>query len=163
MLAVTFRVAEAAYAIRCEHVVAVIPLVALRPVAHGAAWVRGMFAYRGALTPVIDLCRLIGDYACPARLSSRIALVSCTLPEGGKRTIGLLAEHMTEARRVDVLRAAAPIASVPYFGEVLLEGSAPLQFLNVDALLPSTGPLLEGLSPPPPVSVGEKNRDPAQS
>lgn len=153
MLAVTFRVAEAAYAIRCDHVIAVIPLVVLRPVAHGAAWLRGMFAYRGELTPVIDLCRLIAKYECPARLSSRIALVACAVPEGGKRTVGLLAEHMTEARRVDALQAAAPVASVPYFGEVLLEGSAPLQFLNVDALLPSTGPLLEGLDTPPQVGT----------
>jgi chemotaxis-related protein WspB len=162
MLAVTFRIAESAYAIRCDHVVAVIPQVELRPIAQGAVWLRGMFAYRGALTPVIDLCRLIGGYACPPRLSSRIALVSCALPEGGKRTVGLLAEHMTEARRVDALRAAAPIASLPYFGEVLLEGSAPLQFLNVDALLPSAGPLLEGPDVTPQVKPGEKNRDPAQ-
>jgi chemotaxis-related protein WspB len=153
MLAVTFRVAESAYAIRCDHVVAVIPWVALRPIAHGAPWLRGMFAYRGALTPVLDLCRLIGSYECPARLSSRIALVSCALPEGGKRTVGLLAEQMTEARRVDALQAAAPVASVPYFGEVLLEGSAPLQFLNVDALLPSAGPLLEGLGTPAQVGT----------
>jgi chemotaxis-related protein WspB len=149
MLAVTFRIAEAAYAIRCDHVIAVIPQVVLRPVAHGAAWLRGMFAYRGALTPVIDLCRLIGGYPCPARLSSRIALVGCALPDGGKRIVGLLAEHMTEARRVDALQATAPVASVPYFAEVLLEGSSPLQFLNIDALLPSAGPLLEGLDPPP--------------
>ena len=146
MLAVTFRIAEAAYAIRCDSIVAVIPQLALRPVAHGSAWLKGAFTYRGQLTPVVDLCRLIGGYACSERLSSRIALVHCQVPEGGRRLVGLLAEHMTEARRLDdKLPAERPLAALPYLGDVLLEGGVPLQFLEVDALLPSAGgPLLEG-------------------
>jgi chemotaxis-related protein WspB len=157
MLVVTFRVAAAAYAIRSEQVLAVIPQVELRPIAHPAAWLKGVFAYRGELTPVVDLCQLIGGYPCPQRLSSRIALVRCSTPAGGQRTLGLLAEHMTEARRLEPqLATASSLTDAPYLGEVLLEGSEPLQFLKVDAILPSAGPLLtEGLT-------GEKDREPTQ-
>lgn len=163
MLAVTFRVATAAYAIRCEHIVAVIPQVALRPVAHASAWLKGVFAYRGELTPVVDLCQLIAGYACPARLSSRIALVRCKAHDGTLRTVGLLGEHMTEARRVEAqLAAAPPVTRAPYLGDVLLEGSEPLQLLNVDAILPSAAPQLAGSSAPPEVIADEKDRAPTQ-
>lgn len=150
MLAVTFRVAEAAYAIRCERVVAVIPRVALRPIAHAVPALRGVFVYRGELTWVIDVCQLIGGYACSERLSSRIALVRCALPQGGQRSVGLLAEHMTEARHVDETHSAASVGVAPYFGDVILEGSAPLQFLDVDGLLPSTPALLHAPAPEGP-------------
>ena len=138
MLAVTFRIGSAAYAIPCERVVAVIPQVELRPVAQASAWVKGVFAYRGELTPVVDLCQLIAGQPCSARLSSRVALVHAALPEGGARLIGLLAEQMTEARRIDSKAVAAPaLAPLPFFGDVLLEQGEPLQLLAVDALLPS--------------------------
>ena len=162
MLVVTFRVADGAYAIRCEHIVAVIPRVELRSVAKGAAWLKGVFVYRAQLTPVIDLCQLIGGYACPERLSSRIALVRCK-NEGGPRTLGLLAEHMTEARRVTGQAVAAPpVTPLPYFGQVLLEAGEPLQFLDVDALLPSSGLLLPHAETLPKVMPGEKDREPPQ-
>jgi chemotaxis-related protein WspB len=163
MLAVTFRVARAAYAVRCDDIVAVIPQVELRPVAHGYAWLKGVFPYRGELTPVVDLCQLLGGYACSARLSSRIALVRCASADGALRTVGLLAEHMTEARRLAMrLVAAPPIRPMPYFAEVVLEGAEPLQFLNVDALLPSAGLSLAASSALPEVFASEKDRKPTQ-
>jgi chemotaxis-related protein WspB len=157
MLVVTFRVGAAAYAIHSEQVLAVIPQVELRPIAHPAAWLKGVFAYRGELTPVVDLCQLIAGYACPPRLSSRIALVRTGAPGGGLRTLGLLAEHMTEARRLATpLATAAPLTAAAYFGDVVLEGNEPLQFQKPDAILPSSGLLLtEGLT-------GEKDREPTQ-
>jgi chemotaxis-related protein WspB len=140
MLAVTFRVAGAGYALRCDGVVAVIPEVELRPVAQGAAWLRGMFAFRGELTPVVDLCQLIAGYRCPARLSSRIALVRCEPLPGVVRVLGLLAEHMTEARRVQGSSSkSAPMAALPYFSEVLLEQGEPLQFVEPTAILQASG------------------------
>jgi chemotaxis-related protein WspB len=166
MLAVTFQVAAAAYAIDCVHIVAVIPEVQLRPVAQGAAWLKGVFVYRGELTPVIDLCELIGGYACPPRLSSRIVLVRSAAPAGGARMTGLLAEHMTEARRLPASTAKArPVTVLPYFGDVLLEAGEPLQLLDVEAILAGSsgsGQLLAGPIPPPKVTAGEKDREPTQ-
>ena len=163
MLAVTFRVGSAAYAIPCDRVVAVIPQVELRPTAHSSAWLKGVFAYRGELTPVIDLCQLIAGQPCPARLSSRIALVRAARPDGGARLIGLLAEQMTEARRIENKVVAAPaLAPLPYFGDVLLEAGEPLQFLEVDALLTSGALGLAGAPDVPRITAGEEDREPTQ-
>lgn len=163
MLVVTCRVAGSAYALRASDVVSVIPEVELRPLAQGAAWLRGVFAHRGELTPVVDVCQLVGGYRCPARLSSRIALVRCAVPGVGTRLIGLLAEHMTEARRLQAgLPAASPTLALPYFGEVRLEGGEPLQFLEPTAILQTTGLALPSSSSPSRITAGEKDREPPQ-
>jgi hypothetical protein len=84
-------------------------------------------------------------------------------PDGACRTLGLLAEHMTEARRVEArLAAGPPVSPAPYFGDVLLEGTDPLQLLNVDAIMPSTGPLLTEPGTPSKVIPSEKDREPTQ-
>ncbi|MDF3065625.1 MAG: CheW protein [Polyangiaceae bacterium] len=163
MLVVTFRIAGSAYALRCDDVVAVIPEVELRPLAQGAACLRGVFAYRGELTPVVDLCQLVGGYRCPARLSSRIALVRSALSDGTQRTIGLLAEHMTEARHLaETLPACAKVASLPYFGEVRIEAGEPLQFLEPGAILHASGLALPSPSTVMRITAGEKDREPPQ-
>lgn len=163
MLVVTCRVSGCVYALRCDGVVAVIPEVELRPLPQAAPFLRGVFAYRGELTPVVDLCQLIGGYRCPARLSSRIALVRCALATGELRTLGLLAEHMTEARRLQgALLAAAPVARVPYFGEVLLEAGEPLQFLEPGAIMEVSGLALPAAPLNPRMTAGEADREPSQ-
>ncbi|RYZ09825.1 MAG: hypothetical protein EOO73_02785 [Myxococcales bacterium] len=163
MLVITFRISGSAYALRCEHVLAVIPEVELRPLAHGAACLRGVFAYRGELTPVVDLCQLVAGYRCPPRLSSRIALVHCRQPDGSHRTVGLLAEHMTEARHLaESLATAAPVASLPYFAEVLLEAGEPLQFLEPSALLQVSGLSLPSAPSAMRITAGEEDREPTQ-
>lgn len=164
MLAITFRVAGAAYAVRAGSVIAVIPRVALRPIAQVAPWLKGVFVYRGELTPVVDLCQLIAGYACPSRLSARIALVSCTWSGGGRRTLGLLAEQMTEARQVRAELAGGPsVSPAAYFAEVALEHGEPLQFLNVDAIFPGSAALLTEPGAPPRITAGEANRESAKS
>jgi chemotaxis-related protein WspB len=160
MLVITFRVGPAGYALRCDDVLAVIPEVELRPLAQGEAWLRGVFAYRGELTPVVDVCQLVAGYRCPARLSSRIALVRCALPGGGARTLGLLAEHMTEARRLSsALAATSPLTNVPYFTEVRLEGGEPLTFLDPAAILSASGLVFGETTPAPRITAGETHRE----
>ncbi len=135
-LAIVFRVQDARYALRCKNIVEVIPLVALRPVPQGPRCLLGLFAYRGQLTPVIDLCSLMGGYACPKRLSSRIVLVRCTRADASAVVVGFLAEHVTEARRVagEPLPAGA-LASADYLAETLLDDGELLQIIDEHAIL----------------------------
>lgn len=135
-LAIVFRVQDARYALRCHNIVEVIPLVSLRSMPQGPRWLLGMFAYRGQLTPVIDLCGLIGGYDCPKRLSSRIVLVRCTRHDGSSVVAGFLAEHVTEARRIagDAL-PAAPLAGADYLAETLLDDGELLQIIDENAVL----------------------------
>ena len=135
-LAIVFRVHDARYALRCKNIVEVIPLVTLRPVPQGPPCLLGLFAYRGQLTPVIDLCSLVGGYECPKRLSSRIVLVRCTRGEGSAAVVGFLAEHVTEARRIagEPLPAGA-LASADYLAETLLDDGELLQVIDENAVL----------------------------
>lgn len=166
-LAVLFRVAGTVYAIPCLKISEVVPLVALHVTPKSPEWLVGSLAHRGTLIPVIDMSRLIGDYACPVRLSSRIVLVNCGLPEERSQVVGLLAEHVTEARRLDTTPAlGGPLNAPAYLGEMLLEGDALLQMLDVDQLLCGPGSSLapyfahaheRGLE------ASETHRNPAQS
>lgn len=149
MLVITFQVAGTQYALRADAVLALIPEVTLSAVPQASTWLRGVFPYRGELTPVVDLCRMIGDYDCPPRLSSRIALVRCRAPDGGLHTLGLLAEKMTEARRLpDDLSSGAPLTPLPFFGPLVLTEGKPLQFVDPHRLLQVSGlPLAEARAP----------------
>lgn len=140
MLVVILRVSETRYAIPCRRVIEVIPLVTLRPVTQAPAWIRGSFVFRGVLTPIIDLCQLIGGYPCPARLSSRIILTDCELPNGDDIKVGLLAEHVTEARHVSAKPlAGGSLGSMPYLGEAVQEAEGLLQMLHADRILLGSG------------------------
>ncbi|HEY6559035.1 MAG TPA: chemotaxis protein CheW [Polyangiaceae bacterium] len=135
-LAIVFRVQDARYALRCHNIVEVIPLVTLRPMPQGARWLVGVFAYRGQLTPVIDLCGLIGGYACPRRLSSRIVLLRCKRSDGSAAVVGFLAEHATEARRISAeALPAGPLSFADYLAETLLDGGELLQIIDENAVL----------------------------
>ena len=145
MLAIVFQINAAHYALSCENVVEVIPRVVLQPLARPVAGVAGLFVYRGNVMPVVDLCAMIGGYACPMRLSSRIVVVRAgpTLESG--LLIGLLAEHVTEARRVEAREHAAETFGKPEFlKQTLLENGQILQMIDTAAMLGS----IEAAVPP---------------
>lgn len=163
MLAVIFRVSEARYAIPCERIIEVIPLIVLRAVPQTPAWVIGSFVYRGTLTPVLDLCQLMGDYACPMRLSSRIILTHCTLPDGRSIRAGLLAEHVTEARHLNATPlAGTSLGSTAYLGAVLQEGGTLFQIVHTDRVLLGSGGALAELFSHGSVTAGEADRTATQ-
>ncbi|HEY4177783.1 MAG TPA: chemotaxis protein CheW [Kofleriaceae bacterium] len=142
MLSLALSVGEDRFALGCADVVEVIPRVELRSIPHAPAFVPGLFTYRGAIVPVIDLCQLIRQSACPSKLSSRIIIVK---PRGGtNRLIGLLAERVIDTIHLDpkqAIPAGIEIADTPYLGEVYLDVAAgtTTQRLVVDGLV--AGPL----------------------
>lgn len=100
VLALLFEIDGQRYALDARHVVEVIARVELRPIHRSPAELAGAFVYRGEVTPVVDLGLLIAGRRCPERLSSRILITK--LPSGsGTWTVGLLAEHVTEAVRLE--------------------------------------------------------------
>ena len=61
MLLLTFRAAENLYAVDVTRVVEVVPRVDLRRLPHAPDFLAGLFDYRGAVVPVIDLGILLGS------------------------------------------------------------------------------------------------------
>jgi len=139
VLAIQFSVSGNAYAVPCQRVIEVMPLLELRAVPRAPAWLAGVFAYHGALVSVVDACQLIGGYECSKRLSSRVAIVHCVLPELGDVVVGLLAERMTAVRRLEgtPLIASAP-GSLPYLDQVVQEGAELVHLIDVEGLVRAT-------------------------
>ena len=136
MLALAFHLGKDRFALRCADVVEVVPRVRLRDIPKAPPYIPGMFTYRGAIVPVIDLCILLWGTPCADRMSSRIVLVRHP-PRTGK-VIGLLAERVTEAIELDTARAAPPgidIPDAPYLGEVFFtDDEKMIQLVRIDQL-----------------------------
>jgi chemotaxis-related protein WspB len=64
-LFLVFRIGSERYALQATEVAEVLPRLPLKPIAQAPHWVAGVFAYRGAVVPVIDLCAL--TFGTPAR------------------------------------------------------------------------------------------------
>src|SRR4051812_39495585 len=138
MLALTFQVGREAVALDIRRVREVVPRVRLRPVGGAPDWLAGVFVYRGAAVPVIDLHRLAGGSECPPLLSSRIVLVPVAGAEDG-RLLGLLATQVADIRDIsaDVRPLPAPTAAGrPDLGPVVADGAGVLRLLDPDRLLP---------------------------
>jgi chemotaxis-related protein WspB len=151
MLVLAFHVGKDRFALRCGDIVEVVPRVHLRDVPHAPASISGIFTYRGAVVPVIDLAHLMWGTPCAERLSSRIILVRQAgrlvgLPgrseegigrDDRPRVVGLLAERVTEAITLDAARAAPSglaIADAPYLGEVFFDDTGMIQLLRLDRI-----------------------------
>ena len=139
MLALCFHVGDARYAVRCAEIVEVVPRVLLREVPHAPAHVLGQFTYRGTVTPVIDLVRLMTGTDCAERLSSRIILARYRAGSDS-RVLGLLAERVTEALDLDPASSMPTGIEIPearYLGEIVYHERTMIQLVRVAEVLPS--------------------------
>ncbi len=139
MLLLTFRVAEDAYAVDASQVVEVVPRVDLRVVPHAPAFLAGLFHYRDAIAPVIDLSILMGAGKCANRLSTRIILVHA--PVAGRPTglLGLMAERVDDLRSVSsdrIVFPSMPLPEAPYLGPIVQADDLLVQLITVDRVVP---------------------------
>jgi chemotaxis-related protein WspB len=152
MLALEFQIARNRFALLCSNVVELVPRVELRKMPHAPAAIAGVFTYRGAIVPVIDLTQLMHGIDSAVRLSTRIALVNVVvrskrgmasrIDQGATRTIGLLAEQMCDTIVLDKKAAiddGIHLVDAPYLGDVYLQGGSAVQLLLIEELL--CGPL----------------------
>lgn len=133
MLAILFNLGSNRYAVDSRQVVEIVPVLALTAVSHAPEFIAGQFDYRGMLVPVIDLRRLVEGKACLTQLSTRIMIIHY-----GGHLLGLMAEKVTEVRRLEEEQALAPPVSssdAPYLGRMLAEERGLIQFVNVEELL----------------------------
>jgi chemotaxis-related protein WspB len=138
MLLLVFRVAGVDYAVEAGRVVEVVPRVELRSLPHAPDALAGLLRYRGQTVPVIDLSLLFGGGPCPQKLSTRIILVDERLPAQGRADIGVLAEHVSDVRRVDDDHAVAQpplLGQNPYLGPIVSTDSGLIPVVDVTRLL----------------------------
>lgn len=83
------------YGIDARLITEVIPLVRLDRVPRVDPCILGLFNYRGAATPIVDLCYFFEQRYCEHKLSSRIIIIDLDNPQPPCR-VGLVAECVTE-------------------------------------------------------------------
>lgn len=152
-----FRIGSERYALRATEVAEVLPRVALKPIARAPQWVAGVFAYRGAVVPVIDLSALTFGQPAEARTSTRLVLVNYRPDDAeSAQWLGLILEQATDTLRChpeDFQPYGLDNREAPYLGPVREDVHGLVQWVRVHDLLDESVRAL--LFPDPP-------RDPAQ-
>ncbi len=140
-MVLTFRVGDNVYAVDAARIVEVVPRVVLRSIPHAPASFVGLFYYRGAIAPVVDMGLLMGAGACRDVLSTRIMLVNAPGGDGTPMLLGLLAEHVDELKSVAAdgqIFPAMPLEGAPYLGPILRADDNLVQLIAVEHVLPES-------------------------
>ena len=141
MLFLLFQLGKDRYALEASQVVEVLPLLNFKKIPQAPPGVAGAFNYRGAPVPVIDLSELTIGNPSRQRLSTRLVLVNYPLDSGGRRILGLIAEHATETVHLeptDYLSAGVTVDEAPYLGPVAKDERGLIQWIEVKKLLPES-------------------------
>ena len=141
MLHVLFKLGKERYALPCQHLVRIIPMVQLKELPQAPSFVSGLLNYRGSIIPVIDLSALVHGRPAGARLSSRIMLVNYRGAGEAAHTLGLLAEEVTETMKLEPKALAPPgitVEGARYLGQVASTEKGMIQIVEVDHLLPQS-------------------------
>jgi len=137
MLMLLFYVRDDLYALDSAQVVEVIPRVLLRKVHHAPDYVAGLFNYRGAIVPVLDLCHLIQGNPSRSHLSTRIIMVSYPRQGNQVQYLGLMAERVTETLNKpdnELVRPGLPVNNAPYLGSMVMDEKGMIQCIQLEQL-----------------------------
>ena len=124
MLFLIFQVGDQRLALDVRRVREVVPRVPLQRSPTAPDWHAGVFVFRGAVVPVVDLHRAMNAGTCPEHLSSRIILVSRAVDPAGALT-GLLAAQVVDVRQLEARE-----------GTILADAGGILHIVDLEKLLP---------------------------
>jgi chemotaxis-related protein WspB len=154
-LFLVFRIASERFALQAIEVAEVLPRLPLKPIAKAPAWVAGVFAYRGAVVPVIDLSALTFGQPAQIRTSTRLVLVHYRPDDVTPSTLlGLILEQATDTLRcnpADFKPYGLDNRQAPYLGPVREDAQGLLQWVRVTDLLDEQVRAL--LFPSPPLDL----------
>ena len=138
-LFLVFRIGNERYALQAIEVAEVLPRLPLKPIAKAPHWVAGVFAYRGAVVPVIDLSALTFGQPAQARTSTRLVLVNyCPDETTPTQWLGLILEQATDTLRCNPAEFqpyGLDNRQAPYLGPVREDAQGLLQWVRVADLL----------------------------
>lgn len=141
MLLLTMNIDAQRFGLDAQHIIEVIPLVKLDHVPLVEDCIRGIFNYRGTPVPVIDLCMFFENHKCRDNLGSRIIIIHIKMPDGTDKTIGLLAEHMTEVIKCnpkDFTHSGIHAAKAPFLQHVYPYNNELIQIIDVTKVIPDS-------------------------
>jgi chemotaxis-related protein WspB len=138
MLFILFEIGRDRYALSARSIIEVLPLMNLKRVPCAPIGVAGVFNYRGAPVPVVDLNEMMLGEPAARRLSTRIILVIYPLDALHPRALGLIAEHATnmiQRSLQDFIETGVESDSARYLGRVTNDTGGLIQWIEVERLL----------------------------
>src|SRR5471030_2552256 len=138
MLFLIFELGKDRYALDVRQIAEVLPVVAVKQMPKAPPAMTGLFNYRGAPVPVIDLSQLTLGRPSARRLSTRLVLVHYPDQTGHTHLLGLIAERATQTARHELsdFVASGITAGAGYLGPVAIDARGMLQRIDVRTLLP---------------------------
>ena len=139
MLMLLFQLGNSRYAVPAREVVEITSMVELETLPKTPDYVAGLFNYHGLHVPVLDLCSLVSGQACSKRITTRIIIVDFPLADGASRTLGLLAEHVTETLQIDEQEftdTGIAVPDAPFIGRAAHSDQGLIQQLSIAELVP---------------------------
>lgn len=146
---IVFQMKGERYALDSRHVAEIVPLVRFREIPRAPEYICGLFEYRGQVTPVVDLSALTGGNPSQRLLSTRILLVHYPDSKQRVRTLGLLAERVTDTVEIEdssLKPSGIRVEQSPYLGKVITDSAGMIQCIELQELLPA--PVRDILFPP---------------
>jgi chemotaxis-related protein WspB len=141
MLFLIFELGSDRYALDVRQVAEVLPLVTVKRIPQAPPAVAGLFDYRGAAVPLVDMSQLALGRPAERRLSTRIILLHCRDATGEARLLGLIAERTTQTVRrepAEFRMSAVTSDAAPYLGPVATDARGLLQWIDPSTLLPAS-------------------------
>ena len=139
MLFLLFQIGDDRYALEASQVSEVLPLVDITHLPHAPGGVAGIFDFRGAPVPVIDLSQVTVGRPADRRLSTRLIVVHYR--EGDTtRLLGLLAERTTatvQREPTDFVDSGVARDGASYLGPVASDAHGFVQWIEVSKLVPA--------------------------
>jgi len=139
MLFLLFELGQDRYALQATRIAEVLPLVRIKQIPQAPPGVAGMFNYRGAPVPVIDLAELALGRPAERRLSTRILLLHYGADSAPPQLLGLIVERATEMLRrepAEFRDAGLANEATPYLGPVTSDARGLVQRVEIEQLLP---------------------------
>lgn len=142
MLVLTFKIGEYIYGLKAAVVAEVVPPAIYKELPRSPEYVKGIFNYRGTVTPVVDLSTLAADTPCKPLMSTRIIVLDLADLDSsavrGEKYLGLLAENITETIKIkdsDFETSGVEIPDAPWLGRVARVDGCMLQLVKPHKLL----------------------------
>jgi chemotaxis-related protein WspB len=136
VLFLLFHLDRDRYLLNVRQVTEVLPLIDIMQIPQAPREVAGIFNYRGALVPAIDLSQVMLGRPARQRLHTRVVLVQYTDDRGATHPLGLVAEKVTETLQRESDDFSASGVSIPHLGAVATDREGLAQLINVNQLLP---------------------------
>jgi chemotaxis-related protein WspB len=135
MLVLMCEAAGIRFAVDACQVVEVVARVRLQSVPGSPDWLAGVCVYRGRVTPVMELSKIVASKPSPACWANRIIMVRLT-EEAASSLCGLIVENVAIGQlAAEPTKQDAPsVANVSQWGPLLLDAQGIFQLLELPRL-----------------------------